>query len=103
MVWWYIIFFFYFQGMTIKPLVRILHVKLRGKEQRSMYAELNEKVHTCKFFSLVLVVSERRETRKMMFNLVTQEACYADVGVACLHSCKQEEYLRASSLFEAFS
>ena len=30
--------------MTIKPLVRILHVKLRGKEQKSMYAELNEKV-----------------------------------------------------------
>ena len=36
--------FFFFQGMTIKPLVRILHVKLRGKELRSMYAELNEKV-----------------------------------------------------------
>jgi len=38
--------FLLFQGMTIKPLVRILHVKLRGKEQRSMYAELNEKVFT---------------------------------------------------------
>lgn len=38
-----VLFTVFFQGMTIKPLVRILHVKLRGKEQRSMYAELNEK------------------------------------------------------------
>ncbi|KAK2565796.1 Sodium/hydrogen exchanger 2 [Acropora cervicornis] len=30
-------------GMTIKPLVRILHVKLRGKEEMNMYAELNDK------------------------------------------------------------
>lgn len=30
--------------MTIKPLVRILHVKLRGKEEMNMYAELNDKV-----------------------------------------------------------
>ena len=46
-VYRFVPFFFFLQGMTIKPLVRILHVKLRGKEQRSMYAELNEKVHTC--------------------------------------------------------
>ncbi|XP_015749951.1 PREDICTED: sodium/hydrogen exchanger 2-like, partial [Acropora digitifera] len=31
-------------GMTIKPLVRILHVKLRGKEEMNMYAELNDKL-----------------------------------------------------------
>ena len=30
--------------MTIKPLVRILHVKLSGKEHKGMYAELNDKV-----------------------------------------------------------
>ncbi|KAL9989088.1 hypothetical protein ACROYT_G003597 [Oculina patagonica] len=38
-----VLFTVFFQGMTIKPLVRILHVKLRGKEQLNMYAELNEK------------------------------------------------------------
>lgn len=37
--------------MTIKPLVRILHVKLSGKEQKCMYAELNEKVKFELFYS----------------------------------------------------
>lgn len=38
-----VLFTVFFQGMTIKPLVRILHVKLSGKEHKCMYAELNEK------------------------------------------------------------
>ncbi|KAJ7360359.1 hypothetical protein OS493_016991 [Desmophyllum pertusum] len=38
-----VLFTVFFQGMTIKPLVRILHVKLREKEQLNMYAELNVK------------------------------------------------------------
>lgn len=38
-----VLFTVFFQGMTIKPLVRILHVKLRGKEQLTMCVELNEK------------------------------------------------------------
>ena len=37
--------------MTIKPLVRILHVKLSGKEHKCMYAELNEKVKFELFYS----------------------------------------------------
>lgn len=39
-----VLFTVFFQGMTIKPLVRILHVKLRGKEEMNMYAELNDKL-----------------------------------------------------------
>lgn len=37
--------------MTIKPLVRILHVKLSDKEHKCMYAELNEKVKFELFYS----------------------------------------------------
>ncbi|XP_068695685.1 Na(+)/H(+) exchanger beta-like [Montipora foliosa] len=39
-----VLFTVFFQGMTIKPLVRILKVKLRGKEELSMYRELNDKL-----------------------------------------------------------
>ena len=41
------------QGITIKPLVRILHVKLRGKEMSNMAIEMNDKVeHILSQFAL---------------------------------------------------